>query len=344
MIYIKILLISPLVKPINADTKYAGIEKLVWEYSKELAKQNEVTVMGRDDSVYPEGVKVLATHIIDSDLYTMAELQQYKECHYLMRSFDVIHDFSHSHFVSIHNKKMKTLSLVWHNPATGRIPKAPYNIIMPSDFGCREFQRVYGQKARNQQSIVVDSSVYKSAGKRGNRFVTFGIMSPDKGNLSAAMLCTNLGLPLDIVGARGVPDSAPRSDYENAIHTLCDGKMIRYLGEVTHEEKLRIMQECRALLYTPRLGEVTSHKVQEFMLCGAPIICTGLGALPEIVTHGIDGYLCNTEEDFKRALKDVDLLTPEKKIEDTKKKYSVETVCGDYMKLYQEVSGGKSWQ
>jgi glycosyltransferase involved in cell wall biosynthesis len=343
---LKILLISPLVKPINPDTKYAGIEKLVWEYSKELAKHNDVTVMGRDDSIYPNGVSVYSTHVGESEPYTMAELQQYREYGYKLRSFDVIHDFSHSHFATRYNLKMKYMGLFWHAPATGRIPKSPYNIVGLSEWACREFQRVYGQKARYQQSIVVDAEVYKPTNpkdKRGGRFLTMGIMTPDKGNLSAVALCKDLGLSLDIVGARGVPDNAPQTDYERAVLSFCDGEYVHYLGEVSHEEKLNLMQTCRALLYIPRLGEVTSHKVQEAMLCGVPVICSNLGALPEIITHGVDGFLCNTEEEFKRALKDVDLLTPEKKIEDTKNKYSVETVCTEYMKLYTEVANGATW-
>uniref|UniRef100_A0A6M3L7L9 Putative glycosyltransferase n=1 Tax=viral metagenome TaxID=1070528 RepID=A0A6M3L7L9_9ZZZZ len=338
----KILLISPLVKSINPDTKYAGIEKLVWEYAKELSNSNNVNVWGRDDSTYPDGVTVYPTKVFEEP-FIMAELRQYQEQGYTLRSYDVVHDFSHQHFASRYNHKLKSLSLFWHAPATGRIPKSPYNIIAPSEWACREFQRVYRQQARYVQSIVVDGEVYKPGGKRGDRFVTMGIMTPDKGNLSAITLCKELGLPLDVVGARGKDKDAPMDDYERAIHSFCDGKQIRYLGEVSHEEKLKIMQECRALIYVQRTGEVTSHKTQEFMLCGAPVICSTAGALPEIVTHGVDGYLCSSEEEFKRALKDVDNLTPEKKMEETREKYSVRTVTSEYLKLYQEVAGGRSW-
>ncbi len=338
----KILLISPLVKSINPDTKYAGIEKLVWEYSSELAKNNDVTVMGRDDSVYPEGIKVLP-HTTTEEPFMMAEAKHYMEYGYLMRSFDIIHDFSHQHFASRYNLKLKTINLFWHAPALARYPKSPYNIVGPSRWACREFERIYHQKTRYMQSIVVDSSVYKPAGKRGDRFLAMGIMTPDKGNLSAIMLCKNLGLPLDVVGARGKDKDAPLDDYEKAIHSFCDGEKIRYLGEVSHEDKLNLMQTCYAMIYIPRFGEVTSHKIQEAMLCGAPIICTSVGALPEIVTDGVDGFLCNSEEEFKSAFSKVDSLTYEKTFEETKKKYSISQVCGDYVKLYQEVANGITW-
>ena len=98
------------------------------------------------------------------------------------------------------------------------------------------------------------------------------------------MLCKQLGLPLDVVGGRGVTDQkAPLTEYEQAIQSLCDGEGIRFLGEIGDEEKIKLMQTCRALIYTipPTYSEVTSHKVQEAMLCGAPIITSPIGALSE---------------------------------------------------------------
>ncbi len=266
---------------------------------------------------------------------------------YRIREFDVIHDFSHQHLASRFMPNLPSVNPFWHAPSLAQYPKAPYNIIALSQWAVREFQRVYHQNARYMQTIMIDGAVYKPQGTRGDRLLAIGRMSQEKGNLSAVVLCKDLGLPLDVCGGRGIGENkeAPLTDYETAIQSLCDGKQIIFHGEVSEEKKLELMQSCRALLYVspPNYEEVTSHKVQECMLCGAPVIVAMGGANAEIVQHGVDGFLCHTEGEYKEALKNIDKLTPETTMESNRQKYSIEFVVGEYEKLYEQVKGGLRW-
>ncbi len=344
----KILLISPMVIPVNSETRYAGIETLVYQYAKELVKEHSVSVIGRNDSVYPVGVKTYLCKP-QGDLFIDGELLAYQSYQYLLRTFDIIHDFSHQHFACRYNYKLPALNIFWHAPSLAQYPKAPYNIIGLSKWACREFKRVYKQEAKYMQSIVIDPKIYHPAvhfgdegtnyyEPRGDRFLTLGRMAPEKGNLAATMLCKELGLPLDIAG-KGEGD-----DYEKSVRLLCDGELIRYHGEITDEEKINLMQTCKALIYIMPQGyeEVTSQKVQEAMFCGAPIIVSNVGAIPEIVTHGINGFLCSTEDDFKKALKDVDSLNPD--FTNVIKDFSIQNVIKEYVELYKQVGSGLQWK
>ena len=335
----KILLVSPLGTPINPETKYGGIERLVWDYANELRRDHEVTVMGHADSIFPEDVTLLGTRSKDPDVFVMAEVRQYQSWAYVLRDFNVIHDFSHQQFASRYTPALKSLNPFWHAPAIAQYPKSPYNIIALSRWAEREFKRVYKQDARYQQSIVVDPEIYCKGGKRGDRFLTLGIMSENKGNLEAIKLCQNVGVPLDVAGAPA------DKDYEDNLKVMCDGEQVRFLGEVTHEQKIELMQTCRALIYiTPdAYSEVTSHKLQEAMFCGAPIITTPGGAFPEIVTDGVNGFLCASENEFIEAVKNVDKLEPDELYEEVAQTYSIRNVVADYVKLYQEVADGLRW-
>jgi len=117
------------------------------------------------------------------------------------------------------------------------------------------------------------------------------------------------------------------------------------LGEVREQHKIKLMQSCRALLYTPPLNhpEVTSHKIQESMICGAPILTRHLGALPEIVTHGVNGYLCTRLDGYLQAIANLDKLDIMKTYEEIKNKWCIENVIKNYIPLYQEVANGKRW-
>ena len=333
----KILLISPVVLAVNPQMKYAGIERLVYQYAEELVKQNDVTVWGHASSVYPEGIKLFGI-IPEGNPYVDAELRLYQSYQWELRDFDIVHDFSHAHLAARYIPNLPSVNPFWHAPHTGKYPKAPYNIIALSEWARREFKRVYNQDSRYMQSIVVDGNVYKPGGERGDRFLTLGVMSPEKGNLAAALLCIQAGVPLDIAGA-----SASNLDYEKAVRAVCDGSRIRYLGEVTEEEKVGLLQSCKALIYaiSPGYAEVTSHKIQEALLCGASIITSPVGALPEIIQDGIDGRLCGNEDDFIRALKSP--LSALQTREENAVKFSAQKVCSDYQGLYEKVSHGERW-
>ena len=332
-----ILLISPLVYPINKDTLYAGIEKLVWDYAKELIKEHDVTVMGHEDSVYPEGVKHLKTKP-KGDPFVSAELFQYQSYQYKLRKFDVIHDFSHQHFACRYNYKLPAVNVFWHAPRESRFPKAPYNIIAPSEWAANEFRLTYQQGAVPMQCITVDSEVYHPEGERGDRFLTLGIMHPNKGNLAAIMLCLSAGVPIDVVGKFTGEDE----EYEKNIRRLHDGHNVNVMGEVSQEEKVKLMQKCKALIYAIGYEEVTSHKIPEAMCCGAPIITSPAGALPEIITSPNDGFLCRNEGEYLKAINGVGSLEQNVVIP-TILKYSAKKVCSDFVELYKKVKGGEQW-
>ncbi len=160
-------------------------------------------------------------------------------------------------------------------------------------------------------------------------------MAPQKGNLEAARLCKEMGVPLDIVGK---PVDA---DYVKRMMEYVDDQQIMYHGEVTEEKKIRLMQTCKALIYYIQRPEVTSHKVQEAMLCGAPVITGNIGALPEIIDE-FHGILCNNARDYCDAIENI---WPHnyRSLPELIKIYSIENVVKGYMPLYQVVAGGLRW-
>ena len=344
----RVLLVSPLGFPINKTTKYAGIELLVYQYASELAKEHDVLVMARSDSIFPSNVKVLSYHFRpNEDLFLLSELHHFQQYQSYFRKVDIIHDFSHQHLASRYMPNMPTLNIFWHAPSLAQYPKAPYNIIGLSEWACREFHRVYKQKARYQQSICVDVNVYKlSDAPRNNRFLCVGRMGEEKGNLNAAKLCRDLNVELDIITARGTEAlNMPYTDYEKEVMALADGEKIKIWWEkdYTTESKIEMMQNHKALLYITDHPEVTTHKGLEALLCGCPVITSRLGASPEWVEHGIDGYLCATEQEFTEAIKSIDKLNAVVSNERLKQKYSIENVIKEYIPLYKEVKGGLRW-
>ena len=329
----RILYISPLGFPVNSETKYAGIEQLVFNFAKVFNKTDDVTVMGHGGSVFPKGIELLPT-IPDGDIYTEAEVSQYASYQSVLRDFDVIHDFSHQHLVARYNSNLPTLNIFWHAPAVAQYPKAPYNIIGLSKWACREFKRVYRQEARYAQSICLDTDTYKLSNKhRNERLLCLGRITPNKGVKESVMLCLEREVPLDVAG------KGDNDQYDQQVKMLCDGKVVKYHGEVDTEAKIIFYQTCKALLYLPNEPEVTNHKLQEAMLCGAPVITLPIGALPEIVTPEY-GELIRIAEDLDEAVKKVEPIKDTSELIDT---YTLTSVAKRHKVLYNRVAGGERW-
>ena len=345
----KILLFSPMELPFTVGARYTGLERLAVEFSGELTKQGHtVSLLAHKDTSVPQGVKLLDCEgYINNDRTTHAEQKAFMVWQSAFYNYDVIWDIGHLHLIARFMNNLPTVNVLNHAPEHAHYEKAPYNIVSWSKWGVGQFRKYYHQEARYQETIMIDPSIYKPSGKpRGDRFLTLGRMSADKGNLRAAVLAKKMGFPLDIVGGRGseVARGQKLTEYEAAIVDMCDGKQLRFMGEVSDEEKIELMQSCKALLYTTDHTEITSHKIQEAMMCGAPVIVPNRGGIPEIVTNGVDGYLCNDDGEYALGVVNVDKLDPTKTHEAVAAKYNRENVTRDYVKLFEEVANGLRWK
>jgi len=343
---LKILIFSPIELPYTAGARYTGIERLCVEFSRELAKKgHDVTLLAHRDTALPNGVKLLPCEGYENGREIHAEQRAFQQYQSEFRKFDVIHDWGHLHLISRFMINLPTVNMLNNAPEHHIYPKASYNIVTWSKWGCKEFKKYYHQEARYQESIMVDPETYRPSGKRNDRFLSIGRMAEPKGNLNAVRLCRKLGLKIDVAGGRGseVEHGQSLSDYEAEVAKECDSEDALFLGEVADEYKIELMQSCKALSYVTNHAELTSHKVQEAMFCGAPVIIPVYGGMPEIVTHGVNGFLCSNETEYSIALKNVDKLNPMSVYAEFIKKYTPDTVISGYVKLYEEVANGARW-
>jgi len=372
----KILVFSPIELPYTVGACYTGLERLAVQFAEEWYKLgHEVTILAHKDTDVKSGIELLGC-----EGYEVIQRPQHAEAIAFQRyisefsKYDVIWDIGHLHLVARYLPFLPTCNVFSANPQYEALKnniKAPYNLISWSKWGVGQIRRWYKQESKYQETIMVDPDVYKPKTylvgadpaitqaynqeyipptsqefPRSERFLTMGRMSHEKGNLNAVGLCQELDLPLDVAGGRGseVTAGQPMSSYEAQIVEYCDGKKIVFHGEVSDEEKITLMQKAKGLIYMTSHVEITSHKVQEAILCGCPAIIPNLGGLPEIVTDGVDGMLCNDLNDYRNAIARIDELDPSKTREEMAVKYHPVKVAQGYIDLFEGVADGLRWK
>ena len=123
---------------------------------------------------------------------------------------------------------------------------------------------------------------------RGDYLLFVGRMSPDKGCHRAIDIAVRAGLPLKIAGKRREP--AEIAYFEEYVRPHLSSE-IEYLGEVTHGEKVELLQHARATLFPIEWEEPFGLVMIESMACGTPVIATRIGAVPEVIEHGRSGII-----------------------------------------------------
>jgi len=110
-----------------------------------------------------------------------------------------------------------------------------------------------------------------------------------------------------------------------------------FIGPVGFSEKRRLLSEARCLMIPSTVAETSSLVAMEALACGTPVIAFRTGALPEIIDHGVTGFLVSDVEEMSRALADVDELNPQVCREVARTRYSARAMAARYLDVYHSL-------
>ena len=181
---------------------------------------------------------------------------------------------------------------------------------------------------------ALDFSVYPFKATRGDYLLFLGRMSPDKGAHRAIAIAMEAGLPLKIAGKMQDPKEV-RYFKELVEPHLVNG--IEYLGEVSHGEKVELLQNARATLFPIEWEEPFGLVMIESMACGTPVIATRWGAVPEVIEHGRSGIIVDDYRIIAAALEEADKLDPHDIRRYVEEEFSPERMVSDYVREYRAI-------
>lgn len=121
---------------------------------------------------------------------------------------------------------------------------------------------------------------------------------------------------------------------EIAPHLGRDG--IEYVGPVDDVQKNQLLGQATAMIVPIEWEEPFGIVFTEALACGTPVISTPRGAVPEIVRHGIDGFIAadlDTTCEAIARLSEINRVNCRQRVEDL---FSAEAIVNQYEQLYRE--------
>jgi glycosyltransferase involved in cell wall biosynthesis len=162
----------------------------------------------------------------------------------------------------------------------------------------------------------------------------FGRIHPDKGAREAIAAARGANRALDLYGI--VQDGGYHAREVASAH---DGITIRYHGAVGGAARTAALGHARALLHLVNFDEPFGLSVIEAMACGTPVIATRRGSMPELIEHGVTGFLVDSVEDAVAAVARIGEIDRAACRHAIAERFSVDRMADAYIRLYRSIIG-----
>ena len=335
---LRLALVAPPWYPVPPPA-YGGIEALVyWLAEGLLARGHQVTVIGagrpgtragflRTYQVPPTGrlgealPEVLhAAHAAD----LLADLD-----------VDVVHDHSLAGPLAATRYQAPTL-LTAHGPVDGEVGAYHRRLGLPL-VAISDFQRRAAPDlpwvGRVHNAIPVASFPYR---RDKDDFCLFlGRMSPDKGPDLAIQAAHAAGLP--IVVAAKCSEPAERRYFQQRVRPLL-GRQDVWVGEADADAKRDLLGRARCLVFPVRWDEPFGLVMAEALACGTPVVALPRGSVPEVVEHGVTGWICQEPEQLARGILEAGRLDPAACRRRAEWRFDVAGMVAGYERLYRQLA------
>lgn len=203
---------------------------------------------------------------------------------------------------------------------------------------------------------AIDLNHFPFVEKKKDYYITLARFTSDKGQHIAARFAARNKKRLRMAGTiAGMGSnrkllfelSNPLSNYRNneefryysdkILPYVLRYSRITYSGNLNGPRKNKFIGQAKALLFPIQWEEPFGMAVIEALACGTPVVAMNQGAMPEIIEHGVNGFLADTREEFEAYALRVDEIDPKACRESVERKFSASTMAAAYLERYKQV-------
>ena len=184
---------------------------------------------------------------------------------------------------------------------------------------------------------AIDLDDYPFDPENDGYLLFLGRMSPDKGAHNAVRIAREVGLPLKLAGK--MHDVEEQAHFDATVRPYL-GDQIEYVGEVSHEEKVHLLQRALLTVFPIQWPEPFGLVMVESMACGTPVLATALGAVPEVVEQRRGGIIAETVDELIGHVDEAAALDRREVRAVAEEKFSAERMVTEYEQAYGRLIAG----
>ncbi|MEO7904760.1 MAG: glycosyltransferase family 4 protein [Candidatus Saccharimonadales bacterium] len=124
---------------------------------------------------------------------------------------------------------------------------------------------------------------------------------------------------------------------DKILHYVLKHPRISYSGNLSGKRKMQFLSHAKALLFPIEWDEPFGMAVIEALACGTPVVAMRRGAMPEIIQHGVNGFLADTQQEFDEYALRVDEIDPAQCRKSVEEYFSAAKMAQSYVARYREV-------
>jgi glycosyltransferase involved in cell wall biosynthesis len=208
----------------------------------------------------------------------------------------------------------------------------------------------YVSISKNQSSALADANwigtvyhglprdLFRPSFERGSYLAFLGRITAEKGPDVAIRIARAAKMPLRI--AAKVP-RGERAYFKEKLEPQIDGKQVRLIGEVNDRTKEEFLAGAAALLFPIDWPEPFGLVMIEAMACGTPVIAFPAGSVPEVVDHGITGFIVGGEGQAVDAIGHLGELDRRRVRAHFERRFTSKRMATEYLQKYEVLIGKK---
>jgi glycosyltransferase involved in cell wall biosynthesis len=340
----KIAQVAPLIESVPPRL-YGGTERIVSYLTEELIRQgHEVTLFASGDS--QTGAELVATVpnalrldpvVRDYAPYSVLQIEHVRR---RANEFDVIHfhsDFLHLPLVraTMPDRVVTTMH--------GRLDLPDYRALF-AEFDDAPLVSISNHQRNPLSGAHWVGTVYHglpaevcsfNPAPRGDYLAFLGRISPEKRPDRAMEIARRAGAKLKIAAK---VDNADQEYFRTRIEPLLSQSHVEFIGEIGEDRKSELLGNAQALLFPIDWPEPFGLVLIEAMSCGTPCIAWRAGSVPEVVDHGVTGFVIDSLDAAVDAVGRIAMLDRRAVRAKFEQRFSAERMARDYLDVYARIA------
>jgi glycosyltransferase involved in cell wall biosynthesis len=176
--------------------------------------------------------------------------------------------------------------------------------------------------------------LYAAEVKTGDYLAFIGRISPEKRVDRAIEIARLTGRRLRIAAK---VDEVDEKYFHERIEPLLSQPGVEFIGEIGEKEKREFLGGAAAMLLPIDWPEPFGLTMIEAMACGVPTIVWNEGSAPEIIDHGVTGFVVESIEEAASAVESALALERRAIRKVFERRFTARRMARDYVRVYQSL-------